>query len=229
MCHLLEYVEHGFPNSTSSLTPDLQPYFRFRKDLFAVDGVVLYKDRVVIPPIHRPTILNVLHATHQGTKSMISCAESTVFWPRITVAILHCREKCNDYPFQCVCNDFFDHGGYHYSVLVDRYSNYLIVERDRGGAKGLIDSLKRTFSTFGIPNEMATNEGSEFIQPLPIRTHVGHRPPSFLCGISPLQMPSGDSQNCQNTTRPTHHQQVNSTRTVLGWPCYNIGTPLTRH
>ena len=66
------------------------------------------------------------------------------------------------YPFQCVCADFFDYGGYHYSVLVDRYSDYPLVECPKGGAKGLINSLKRTFATFGIPDEIATDGGSEF-------------------------------------------------------------------
>ena len=113
---------------------------------------------------------------------MLSRAETTVFWPGITPAIIQLRERCQEcnrmapsqpsapptptirpmYPFQAVCADFFDHHGYHYSALVDRYSNYPIVERAKGGAKGLINSLKGTFSTFGIPDEIATDGGSEF-------------------------------------------------------------------
>ena len=182
MCQLLEYIDHGFPQAKDAIPVDLQPYFRFRADLFTVDGVALYKDRVIIPPALRNNILNVLHAAHQGVTSMLSRAETTVFWPGITPAIIQLRERCQEcnrmapsqpsapptptirptYPFQAVCADFFDHHGYHYSVLVDRYSNYPIVERAKGGAKGLINSLKQTFSTFGIPDEMATDGGSEF-------------------------------------------------------------------
>ena len=36
------------------------------------------------------------------------------------------------------------------------------MERAKGGAKGLINSLKGTFATFGIPDEIATDGGSEF-------------------------------------------------------------------
>ena len=182
MRKLLEHIEHGFPETKSSLSIELQPYFRFHTDLYTVDGVALYKDRIIIPPALRESVLNVLHSAHQGVTSMLSRADSTVFWPGITPAIIHLRNKCHDcnrmapsqpsapptpairptYPFQSVCADFFDHHGYHYSVLVDRYSNYPIVERAKGGAKGLINSLKGTFTTFGIPDEIATDGGSEF-------------------------------------------------------------------
>ena len=113
---------------------------------------------------------------------MTARAESTVFWPGITPAIITLRETCNHcnrmapsqpssppsptvppaYPSQCVCADFFHHKGVNYLVIVDRYSNWPIVERAREGSKGLIDCLRRTFATFGIPDELATDGGPEF-------------------------------------------------------------------
>ena len=41
--------------------------------------------------------------------------------------------------------------------MVDRYSNWPIVERAREGAQGLIDCIRRTFVTFGIPDELASD------------------------------------------------------------------------
>ena len=49
-----------------------------------------------------------------------------------------------------------------YMVLVDQYSNWPIVEKISNGSTGLITSLKRTFSTFGIPEELASDGGPEF-------------------------------------------------------------------
>ena len=46
--------------------------------------------------------------------------------------------------------------------MVDRYSHWLIVERAKEGSKGLVDCLRRTFSTFGIPDELASDGGMEF-------------------------------------------------------------------
>lgn len=50
----------------------------------------------------------------------------------------------------------------NYLVIVDRYSNWPIIERVQEGSKGLIDCLHHTFRTFGIPDECATDGGPEF-------------------------------------------------------------------
>ena len=93
---------------------------------------------------------------------MLSRAESTVFWPGITPAIVGRRERCNDcnrmapsnpsapptpstlptYPFQSICEDYFEDCGRNYLVVVDGYSNWPIVERSSDGAAGLVDTLK---------------------------------------------------------------------------------------
>ena len=66
------------------------------------------------------------------------------------------------YPFQCICADCFTHKGKNYLVIVDRYSNWPIIERAANGALGLIESLRRTFATYGIPDELASDGGPEF-------------------------------------------------------------------
>ena len=66
------------------------------------------------------------------------------------------------YPFQCVCADFFHYKGVNYLVIVDRYSNWPIVEKTSGGSQGLIDSLRRSFVTYGIPDELSSDGGPEF-------------------------------------------------------------------
>jgi hypothetical protein len=125
-----------------SFPPQLREYFQFREHLYTIDGVILYKDRIIIPPSLREEAVSALHAAHHGVTSMISRAESSVFWPGITPAITALRARCDhcnriapsnpsapptplspDYPFQCVCSDFFQYEGINYLVVVDRYSN----------------------------------------------------------------------------------------------------------
>ena len=179
---LRSVVETGFPQSRHQLPPELQEYHQFREHLHTVDGVILYKYRIVIPPSLRQHILTVLHSAHQGTTSMNARAEATVFWPGINPAIRVMRESCNhcnrmapsqpsapptpitppSYPFQLICADFFHYKGVNYLVVIDRYSNWPIIERSHNGTKGLIDCLRRTFVTFGIPDELATDGGPEF-------------------------------------------------------------------
>ena len=71
---LLEIIEVGFPNLSSDLPEYLQSYFSIRDNLSTVDGVILYKDRVLIPPSLRPNVLSTLHAAHQGTSTMLARA-----------------------------------------------------------------------------------------------------------------------------------------------------------
>ena len=183
MHELRDLIENGLPEFRNDLPVALREYHQFRDDLFTVDGVIVYKDRVVIPPALRPEILATLHAAHQGVSSMISRAEAAVFWPGMTPAIKSFRSECYhcnriapsnpsappipltppEYPFQLVCADFFHYKGVNYLVIVDRYSNWPIVERSTEGSIGLIACLRRTFVTFSIPNELSSDGLPEFV------------------------------------------------------------------
>ena len=179
---LLDLVESGFSEPSTATLQPLRIYYQHRDHLSTIDGVILYNDRVVVPPALRPNVLSTLHAAHQGVSGMIARAESSVFWPGITTDIKTMRDRCShcnriapsnpgapatppmmpEYPFQCVCADYFSHKGKSYLVLVDRYSNWPIVEKVPDGSTGLITSLKRTFSTFGVPEELSSDGGPEF-------------------------------------------------------------------
>ncbi|XP_046846784.1 uncharacterized protein LOC124440433 [Xenia sp. Carnegie-2017] len=134
MHDLMIVIESGFPASRNDLPTPLQEYYQFRHSLYTVDGVIMYRDRVVIPPLSSKNILEVLHPAHQGISSMTSLAEDSVFWPGITsdIAAMH------------------------------SYSNWPIIERAKDGCDGLINCLRRVFTTFGIPDECATDGGPEF-------------------------------------------------------------------
>lgn len=172
MLMLLDTIESGFPEKRSSTDEDIRDFHTYRDNLHSVDGVVIYKDRLVIPPSLRKKCLEALHAAHQGTTMMTARAEASIFWPGISADIRDTRDNCTDcnrtapsqaampptppdipaYPFQHLCADYFHYRGCNYLVIVDRHSNWPIVERAMEGSKGLIQTLRKTFSTFGIPD-----------------------------------------------------------------------------
>ena len=182
MCKLTEFIQAGFPTLPCDLPHELRPYHQFRMHLTEFDGVCLYKDRIIIPPSLRDQVLQALHSAHQSVTMMCSRAESSFFWPGMTPAITKMRARCSscnrmapsqpaapptppvqpDYPFQCIAADYFTHRGRHYLVVVDRYSNWPIVEHSANGAKGLIAALRRIFVTFGISDELSSDGGPEF-------------------------------------------------------------------
>ena len=91
---LLATIESGIPKYRHEMAQSIREYHQFRDELYSVDGVVIYKDRVVIPPSLRNEVLLALHAAHQGVTSMTSRAEASVFWPGITLAIATTRARC---------------------------------------------------------------------------------------------------------------------------------------
>ena len=179
---LVSLIEDGLPETRKEMPKELQVYFNLKDALYTLDGVVLYKDRIVVPEALRSRVLESLHSAHQGVSSMTSRAEAAIYWPGITTDINRTRTNCTTcdrnapsqpnppptppsipvYPFQAICADFFHHAGHNYLVIVDRYSNWPIIERAANGANGLISCLRKTFTTFGISEELTSDGGPEF-------------------------------------------------------------------
>ena len=182
MQELINTIESAISKHRGELPASLRAFHPLREHLDVVDGIVTYKNRIVIPPILRNIVLTALHSAHQGISSMLARAEFSIFWPGITNDIADLRNKCNHcnrmapsqpnapptppilhvYPFQNVCADFFSYKGMAYLVIVDRYSNWPIVEKAHAGSLGLINSLRRSFVSFGIPDELSSDGGPEF-------------------------------------------------------------------
>ena len=165
----------------------IEEYSKYFESLYISEGVILYKDRVVIPHSLRKAIMESLHAAHQGISSMELRAQSIVFWPGMTKDIQQTRAKCTDCntnapsqaqlpsnpasppstPFEKVFADFFDFGGHHYLVVGDRLSGWPEVYSTptgsaHAGARGLIACLRSLFATFGVPEELSSDGGPEF-------------------------------------------------------------------
>ena len=63
-----------------------------------------------------------------------------------------------------IASDYFNHMGKHYLIVVDRYSNWIIIyPAGKDGAASLIKELKQHFTTFGISTELALYGGPEYV------------------------------------------------------------------
>ena len=167
MMELIQLASKGFPEVSGDMPLLLLPYWKFRKSLMVVEGVLMYGNRVVIPPTLRQEVCNHLHGAHQGVSKMTSRAQESVFWPGISSDIAKVRnscKSCNQYtptkphlpaatpfiaesPFQAVASDFCEYGGNHYLVTVDRFSNWPTVSSAKpgtpaSGTKGLLGALR---------------------------------------------------------------------------------------
>jgi hypothetical protein len=146
------------------------------------DGVLLFNERIVIPPSARTRVLQTLHSAHQGSTGMLLRAEQSVYWPGMTNDIKDTRAGCSTcniivpsqsdmppvqpvipaYTFQHVCADYFTLHGQYFGVVVDRFSNWFNIYRGRGGAECLVAMLTRLFQDMGVPDTITSDGGPEF-------------------------------------------------------------------
>ena len=144
--------------------------------------------RIVIPPILRHEIIWSLHSAHQGVSGINERAKASVYWPCITKDIESVRANCTscnrimpsqartpplepwipNTPFEAIACDYFHFKGHYYFVAADRLSGWLELQQikvgtNEAGAEGLCKALRRLMITFGVPIEISSDRGHEFI------------------------------------------------------------------
>ena len=143
---LKETLIKEIPTARAMWPEPLNGYWKLRDEFSIVDGVVVYKDRVVIPKSLRPEVLEILHSAHQGVVGMKNRARQSVYWPGLNAAINQRRQQCStcnrnapsqpaspampleapSFPFQMVCSDYFSWAGYNYVIyLTDTQDGFL--------------------------------------------------------------------------------------------------------
>ena len=182
----IKLIEQGDPSDARSHV-FLKPFWHICESVYEQEGVLLFQDRVIVPQSLRNTVLQHLHAAHQGVSAMEQRARAIVYWPGMSKDIHNIREACTDCnrnapsqaatppvpssppstPFEAVFADFFSHGGNQYLVVGDRLSGWVEVFSSsagttQAGAAGLIRYLRCFFTTFGVPEELSSDGGPEF-------------------------------------------------------------------
>ena len=214
MRQLHDTILMGFPEDSRSMPELTRIYHQYRSDLSIVEGVILYQDRIVIPPSLRDQVLETLHAAHQGVTSMNARAKASVFWPGITIQIQELRNNCQAchgiapsnpkppptpspdpvYPFQMICADYFCYGGHNYLVIVDRYSGWPYVCQLTGASPALVKKLREFFRDIRhrgrIGIRWRPRIHGRFHPAVPPR--LGSCPPPLVGSLSPFQHPGRD-------------------------------------
>ena len=177
-------ITRGFPPTHQLTDPQIRQYFNVKDNLWIQDGIIMYKDRLVIPASLRPRVLNLLHSAHQGVDGMRSRATVTIYWPGLNNSIRQTRKNCStcekiapsqrreplqllphaEYPFEQICMDAFEIKGKYYTVVVDRFSNWFLVFYYRVPLQGrhVVDTLRSVFTTYGVAQKVFTDGGLPF-------------------------------------------------------------------
>jgi Integrase zinc binding domain/Integrase core domain len=162
------------------------PVFYAKRDDLSVtpDGILCFRDRIVIPPTLRTAVLDDLHSGHLGTDKMKSLARLTCWWPELDCDIRRTTKNCENclhkihsrasnwtpWPVSCeawqrihadYCGPFF--GKYYALVVIDSYSKWPEVYfTNHATAEFTQYALRKVFSREGVPNVLVTDNGTHF-------------------------------------------------------------------
>ena len=181
-----KHCKKGWPEK-KDLGNRLIPFWKTRGNLsLDSSGLLLYGSRIVVPDSLRRETLRKIHDGHQGIQRCRLRAKISVWWPGISSEIESMIQQCHtcaqhltprkepmiaselpQYPWQKVGVDLFHLNGAEYLVLVDYFSRYPEVQKlTSTTSAAIIASLKPTFSRFGIPEIVTSDNGPQFTSQL---------------------------------------------------------------
>lgn len=180
---LKSVISSGWPEEKSSLPSQVAPYFSFRDELTAQDGLIFRGERVVIPVDLRQTLKDRVHSSHLGVEGCLRRARECLFWPNMNAEMKDFISRCAicrshetsqqketlmshdipDRPWAKVGTDLFSIDGIDYLVTVDYYSNFWEVDKlEDTESATVIRKLKAHFARYGIPDQVISDNGPQY-------------------------------------------------------------------
>ena len=183
MCELRHTIKQGWPEKRRSVKPPLRHYWSMRDLLSVEDDLVLMSERIVIPPSMQQSILENIHAGHQGVTKSQLLAKSVVYWPALNRNIEQFVQSCetcqnalpsqpheplmqHDIPeraWQTVGTDLFHWNNSDYLLIVDYYSKFPYVKKLTTTTSIAVATMtKHVFSECGIPQRIVSDNGPQY-------------------------------------------------------------------
>ena len=179
-----EAVLQGWPKNKSNSPVSIRAYWACKDEISCVDGLLFKATKLIVPKTLRPRMLDIIHESHQGIVKCKQRARDLLFWPGMTSQIEDKVAKCqvcNTYqksqtkepmvlsqppsrPWAKIGVDLFEHKGLHYLLSVDYYPKWIeLAKLDNLSSTNTIKYLKSQFSRYGIPDQLVSDNGPQFI------------------------------------------------------------------
>ena len=185
--HLIrsETIYFGSPEKQKQVPVHLKKYWAYRDELSIENGLILKRERVVIPKSQRSDIVERIHQAHQGVEKCQLRVRSCAFWPEINKDIEARVKKCEvcqesqntqaketlepqevpTRPWQVVGTDLFSWDRDEHLLMCDYYSKFPIIKKiPRGQSTGstVVNLTKCVFSEQGVPVVIISDNGPHY-------------------------------------------------------------------
>ena len=179
--HILNFAQNGWPPK-ERIPHSVKPYWAHRGEITCEKGLLLYGTRILVPVSLRPSMLDKIHAGHQGITRCRQRARQSIWWPglsnEIQSKISNCRActklrnqppepmlttELPKRPWHTVGSDLFELKGRPYIIVVDYFSRYPEVALLASTTSdAIVRSMKSIFARHGIPEIVRTDPGCQY-------------------------------------------------------------------
>ncbi|KAI5750921.1 hypothetical protein M8J77_002494 [Diaphorina citri] len=170
---LKSVLMNGWPSSKHQIPFEIRMYWQHRNEICIEDDLLFYNNRVIVPEKLRDLMLKEIHEGHLGIVKCKSRARDSLFWPSMNADIQNMIETCKicvqnsrnnskeplkplpmpSRAWERIAADIFTLHNQDYLVLVDAYSMWIeLFIIGRKSAQELIKFMKATFSRYGVPD-----------------------------------------------------------------------------
>ena len=179
---VLKKTREGWEKNTDQ---SFEEYYKEQSNLSITDdNILLYQQRLVIPPSMQKEMLHRIH--DDGHLSLDKCrkrVKSSIWWPAVSRDLKYYIENCNfcqehrrnnkkeplkptqlpKLPWTKIGVDLFHHEGKNYLLSVDYFSRWIeIPQLLSTDSKAVIRHLSSQFARWGIPEEIRSDGGPQF-------------------------------------------------------------------
>lgn len=91
-------VQEGWPSTLVEVPAEIKPYFQFRDEITAQNGLLFKGERLNVPDNLRKETMERVHSSHRGIEGCLRRDREVFYWPRMNAEVKDFILKCD------ICN-----------------------------------------------------------------------------------------------------------------------------
>ena len=179
LTRLKAYISTGFPCNKKNLLTDLHEFWPHMEMLSIESGLITCGNRIILPKVMRPEILQYVHKGHQGKERCLLRARNPVFWPKMTYDIQQLIEKCiicqehgkpqpiigttqelPSFPWHTLSTDMFYWKRIDFLIVADIFSKYFLVRKlPNSTSAAICAELSMIVTELSLPHIIRSDNG----------------------------------------------------------------------